>query len=179
MKLVSTLFLSIGLTGIVCAEKSTLDIPLKDIDGKKTNLGAHKGKVMLILNVARQCGLTPQYNQLQAVHSKYAKKGFTVLGFSCNQFVNQEPGTSLELKEFCTDKYAVTFHLHSKFEVNGDGAHPLYKQLKKESGGSEKIRWNFEKFLLDGEGKVLKRFSPRTKPDATEVIAAIETALKK
>ena len=83
MKLVSTLFLSIGLTGIVCAEKSTLDIPLKDIDGKKTNLGAHKGKVMLIVNVASKCGLTPQYKQLQAVHSKYAKKGFTVLGFPC------------------------------------------------------------------------------------------------
>ena len=179
MKLVSTLFLSIGLTGIVCAEKSTLDIPLKDIDGKKTNLGAHKGKVMLIVNVASKCGLTPQYKQLQAVHSKYAKKGFTVLGFPCNQFGKQEPGTSLEIKEFCTDKYDVTFPLHSKIEVNGDSAHPLYKQLKKESGGSEKIRWNFEKFLLDGEGKVIKRFSPRTKPDATEVIAAIETALKK
>ena len=179
MKLVSTLFLSIGLTGIVCAEKSTLDIPLKDIDGKKTNLGAHKGKVMLIVNVASKCGLTPQYKQLQAVHSKYAKKGFTVLGFPCNQFGKQEPGTSLEIKEFCTDKYDVTFPLHSKIEVNGDSAHPLYKQLKKESGGSEKIRWNFEKFLLDGEGKVIKRFSPGTKPDATEVIAAIETALKK
>ena len=179
MKLISTLFLSIGLTGIVCAEKSTLDIPLKDIDGKKTNLGAHKGKVMLIVNVASKCGLTPQYKQLQAVHSKYAKKGFTVLGFPCNQFGKQEPGTSLEIKEFCTDKYDVTFPLHSKIEVNGDDAHPLYKQLKKESGGSEKIRWNFEKFLLDGEGKVIKRFSPRTKPDAPEVIAAIETALKK
>ena len=102
-----------------------------------------------------------------------------MLGFPCNQFGKQEPGTSLEIKEFCTDKYDVTFPLHSKIEVNGDGAHPLYKQLKKESGGSEKIRWNFEKFLLDGEGKVIKRFSPRTKPDATEVIAAIETALKK
>ena len=179
MKLISTLFLSIGLTGVVCAEKSTLDIPLKDIDGKKTNLGAHKGKVMLVVNVASKCGLTPQYEQLQAVHSKYAKKGFTVLGFPCNQFGKQEPGTSLEIKEFCTDKYDVTFPLHSKIEVNGDNAHPLYKKLKKESDGSDKIRWNFEKFLLDGEGKVIKRFSPRTKPDAPEVIAAIETALKK
>ena len=179
MKLISTLFLSIGLTGVVCAEKSTLDIPLKDIDGKKTNLGAHKGKVMLVVNVASKCGLTPQYEQLQAVHSKYAKKGFTVLGFPCNQFGKQEPGTSLEIKKFCTDNYDVTFPLHSKIEVNGDNAHPLYKKLKKESGGSDKIRWNFEKFLLDGSGKVIKRFSPRTKPDAPEVIAAIETALKK
>ena len=179
MKLFSTLFLSIGLAGAVCADKSTLDIPLKDIDGKKTSLGAHKGKVMLVVNVASKCGLTKQYTQLQAVHTKYAKKGFTVLGFPCNQFGKQEPGTSLEIKKFCTDKYDVTFPLHSKIEVNGDGAHPLYKQLKKESGGSEKIRWNFEKFLLNGSGKVIKRFSPRTKPDAPEVIAAIETALKK
>ena len=179
MKLISTLFLSIGLAGAVCAEKATLDIQLKDIDGKKTNLGAHKGKVMLVVNVASKCGLTPQYKQLQAVHSKYVKKGFTVLGFPCNQFGKQEPGTSLEIKKFCTDNYDVTFPLHSKIEVNGDNAHPLYKKLKKESGGSDKIRWNFEKFLLDGSGKVIKRFSPRTKPDAPEVIAAIETALKK
>ena len=179
MKLISTLFLSIGLAGVVCAEKSTLDIALKDIDGKKTNLGAHKGKVMLVVNVASKCGLTPQYEQLQAVHSKYAKKGFTVLGFPCNQFGKQEPGTALEIKKFCTDNYSVTFPLHAKIEVNGDGAHPLYKKLKKESGGSDKIRWNFEKFLLDGDGKVIKRFSPRVKPDATEVVAAIESALKK
>ena len=167
MKLFSTLFLSIGMAGAVCADKSTLDIPLKDIDGKKTSLGASK------------CGLTPQYKQLQAVHDKFAKKGFTVLGFPCNQFGKQEPGTSLEIKKFCTDNYSVTFPLHAKIEVNGDGAHPLYKKLKKESGGSDKIRWNFEKFLLDGSGKVIKRFSPQTKPDAPEVIAAIETALNK
>ena len=178
MKPCMTLLLSIGLAGTVCAEKSTLDIPLKDIDGKKTNLGAHKGKVMLVVNVASKCGLTPQYKQLQAVHSKYGKKGFTVLGFPCNQFGKQEPGTSLEIKKFCTDNYEVTFPLHSKIEVNGNGAHPLYKQLKKESGGSDKIRWNFEKSLLDSNGKVIKRFSPRTKPNAPEVIAAIEAALK-
>ena len=139
---------------------------------------AHKGKVMLVVNVASRCGLTRQYNQLQAVHTKYAKKGFTVLGFPCNQFGKQEPGTELEIKKFCTDNYSVTFPLHSKIEVNGKGAHPLYKKLKKESGGSDKIGWNFEKFLLDGNGKVIKRFSPRTKPDAPEVIAAIEKALK-
>ena len=179
MKLFSTLFLSIGMAGAVCADNSTLDIPLKDIDGKKTNLGAHKGKVMLVVNVASKCGLTPQYKQLQAVHSKYSKKGFTVLGFPCNQFGKQEPGSPLEIKKFCSDNYDVTFPLHAKIEVNGDAAHPLYKKLKKESGGSDKRRWNFEKFLLDGSGKVIKRFSPRTKPDAAEVIAAIETALKK
>ena len=179
MKLVSTFILSIGLAGAVCAGNPMLDIPLKNIDGKKTTLAAHKGKVMLVVNVASKCGLTPQYKQLQAVHTKYAKKGFTVLGFPCNQFGKQEPGTSLEIKKFCTDNYEVTFPLHAKIKVNGDDAHPLYKKLKKESGGSSKIRWNFEKFLLDGNGKVIKRFSPQVKPDAPEVIAAIEAALKK
>ncbi|HJN90043.1 MAG TPA: glutathione peroxidase [Verrucomicrobiota bacterium] len=179
MKLFPTLLLSICLPGAVCAGPSTLDIPLKDIDGKKASLGDHKGKVMLVVNVASKCGLTPQYKQLQAVHSKFAKRGFTVLGFPCNQFGKQEPGSPLEIKKFCSDNFEVTFPLHAKIEVNGDGAHPLYKILKKESGGSDKIRWNFEKFLLDGNGKVLKRFSPPTKPDAPEVIAAIESALKK
>ena len=179
MKLLSTLILSIGLASAACADNSTLDIPLKDIDGKKTTLGAHKGKVMLVVNVASKCGLTPQYKQLQAVHTKFAKKGFTVLGFPCNQFGKQEPGTALEIKKFCADNYSVTFPLHAKIKVNGDDAHPLYKKLKKESGGSDKIRWNFEKFLLDGNGKVIKRFSPRVKPDAPEVIAAIEAALQK
>ena len=179
MKLYATLLLTIGLTGAICAEKSTLDIPLKNIDGKATSLKAHQGKVMLVVNVASECGLTRQYKQLQAVHSKYSKKGFTVLGFPCNQFGKQEPGSELEIKKFCSDNYSVTFPLHSKIEVNGKGAHPLYKKLKKESGGSDKISWNFEKFLLDGNGEVIKRFSPRTKPDAPEVIAAIESALKK
>ena len=178
MKLFSALLLTLGLTGAASAEISTLDIALKDIDGKATSLKAHKGKVMLVVNVASRCGLTRQYKQLQAVHTKYAKKGFTVLGFPCNQFGKQEPGTELEIKKFCTDNYSVTFPLHSKIEVNGKGAHPLYKKLKKDSGGSDKIGWNFEKFLLDGNGKVIKRFSPRTKPDAPEVIAAIEKALK-
>ncbi|MDE2641444.1 MAG: glutathione peroxidase [Verrucomicrobiota bacterium] len=179
MKFISALFLSVSLTAAVSAGNPTLDIQLKDIDGKKTSLNAHKGKVMLVVNVASKCGLTPQYKQLQAVHDKFAKKGFTVLGFPCNQFGKQEPGTALEIKKFCTDRYSVTFPLHAKIEVNGDGAHPLYKKLKKESGGSDKIRWNFEKFLLDGNGKIIKRFSPSVKPDSTEVIAAIESALNK
>ena len=179
MKFISALFLSISLTVAVSADNTTLDIQLKDIDGKKTSLNAHKGKIMLVVNVASKCGLTPQYKQLQAIHDKFSKKGFTVLGFPCNQFGKQEPGTSLEIKKFCSDRYSVTFPLHAKIEVNGDDAHPLYKKLKKESGGSDKIRWNFEKFLLDGNGKIIKRFSPSVKPDSTEVIAAIESALNK
>ena len=179
MKFISSLFLSISLTVSVSADNPTLDIQLKDIDGKKTSLNAHKGKVMLVVNVASKCGLTPQYKQLQAIHDKFSKKGFTVLGFPCNQFGKQEPGTALEIKKFCSDNYSVTFPLHAKIEVNGADAHPLYKKLKKESGGSDKIRWNFEKFLLDGNGKVIKRFSPSVKPDSNDVIAAIESALNK
>ena len=179
MKFFSSLFLSISLTVAVSADNPTLDIQLKDIDGKKTSLNAHKGKVMLVVNVASKCGLTPQYKQLQAIHDKFSKKGFTVLGFPCNQFGKQEPGTALEIKKFCSDNYSVTFPLHAKIEVNGDDAHPLYKKLKMESGGSDKIRWNFEKFLLDGNGKVIKRFSPSVKPDSNDVIAAIESALIK
>ncbi|MDB4712886.1 glutathione peroxidase [bacterium] len=179
MKFISSLFLSISLTVAVSADNPTLDIQLKDIDGKKTSLNAHKGKVMLVVNVASKCGLTPQYKQLQDIHDKFSKKGFTVLGFPCNQFGKQEPGTALEIKKFCSDNYSVTFPLHAKIEVNGDDAHPLYKKLKKESGGSDKIRWNFEKFLLDGNGKVIKRFSPSVKPDSNDVIAAIESALNK
>ena len=177
MKPLLSLLLTMSIFSTVCAEKSTLDIPLKDIDGKTTSLNAHKGKVMLVVNVASQCGLTRQYKQLQAIHSKYAKKGFTVLGFPCNQFGRQEPGSELEIKKFCSDNYNVTFPLHSKIEVNGKNTHPLYKKIKKESGGSDKISWNFEKFLLDGNGKVIKRFSPRTKPDSKEITSEIEKAL--
>ena len=179
MKFISALFISISRAAAVSAGNPTLDIQLKDIDGKKTSLNAHKGKVMLVVNVASKCGLTPQYKQLQAIHDKFSKKGFTVLGFPCNQFGKQEPGTALEIKKFCSDNYSVTFPLHAKIEVNGADAHPLYKKLKKESGGSDKIRWNFEKFLLDGNGKVIKRFSPSVKPDSNDVIAAIESALNK
>jgi glutathione peroxidase len=156
----------------------TLDIPLKDIQGKDTSLRAHEGKVMLVVNVASECGLTRQYTQLQSVYQKYADKGFTVLGFPCNQFGGQEPGSDADVLQFCSSKFAVTFPMYSKIEVNGDGAHALYKTLKSEAG-PDKIRWNFEKFLLDGKGKVIKRFSPRIKPDAPEVIAAIEGALGK
>ena len=174
--LVATLAVSVS---VLADKKSVYDIPLKDIDNKAASLKAHKGKVMLIVNVASACGLTPQYKQLQSVYQKYGSKGFTVCGFPCNQFGRQEPGTLEEIKEFCSSKYSVTFPLYAKIEVNGNGAHPLYQKLKKESGGAEKIRWNFEKFLVGRDGKVIKRFSPGTKPDSKEVISAIESAMKK
>ena len=164
---------------VFAGEKSIYKIPLQNIDGKAASLKAHQGKVMLVVNVASECGLTPQYEQLQALHKKYAGKGFTVCGFPCNQFGRQEPGTEKEIKAFCTSKYSVTFPMYAKIEVNGKGAHPLYRTLKKAAGGPKKIRWNFEKFLVDRNGRVIKRFAPRTKPDAPEVVKAIEAALAK
>lgn len=174
----SALFIALfGFALTTVAEKSVYEIPLKDIGNKATSLKPHQGKVVLVVNVASQCGLTSQYRALQAVHTKYNAKGFAVLGFPCNQFGKQEPGTLTEIKEFCSKNYQVTFPMFAKIEVNGDGAHPLYQNLKKQAG-LKKIGWNFEKFLVGKDGKVLKRFSPGTKPDAPEVISAIEAALK-
>ena len=168
-----TLLLSFSMS----AKDSLYNIPIKDINNKTASLKKHKGKVMLVVNVASQCGLTSQYKQLQAVYKKYGEKGFTVCGFPCNQFGKQEPGTLEEIKKFCSSKYDVSFPMYAKIDVNGDGAHPLYKSLKKQIGPA-KISWNFEKFLIGKDGKVLKRFSPGTKPDAPEVTKAIEAALK-
>src|SRR3954465_3452880 len=127
------------------------DIAVKDIDGKDTTLGAYKGKVVLIVNVASKCGLTPQYKALEAIHEKYKAKGFTVLGFPCNQFLGQEPGTNEQIKEFCSTTYGVTFPLMDKIKVNGRGKHPLYAELtqvKDENGKAGKVKWNFEKFVI-------------------------------
>ena len=154
------------------------DIPLKDIDGKDTSLKAYQGKVLLVVNVASKCGLTPQYKALEAVYQKYTNKGFTVLAFPCNQFNGQEPGSNENIKQFCSTKYSVTFPLFDKIDVNGPKRHPLYVALAgPESPFPGDIKWNFGKFLISGDGKILKRFEPRTVPDAPEVIAAIEAAL--
>ena len=153
-------------------------IAVKDIDGKDTSLNAYKGKVLLVVNVASKCGLTPQYSALETVHEKYKDKGFTVLGFPCNQFAGQEPGTNEEIKQFCSSKYNVTFPLFDKIDVNGAKRHPLYVALAgKESPFPGDIKWNFGKFLIGRDGQILKRFEPRTTPDAPEVTAAIEAAL--
>src|SRR6266571_2972167 len=154
------------------------DIAVKDINGKDASLKAYKGKVVLIVNVASQCGLTPQYKGLEAVHEKYKDKGFTVLGFPCNQFMGQEPGTNEEIKQFCSSKYNVTFPLFDKIDVNGPNRHPLYIQLAgKDSPFPGDIKWNFGKFLIGRDGAIIKRFEPRTAPDAPEVIGSIEAAL--
>jgi glutathione peroxidase len=162
------------------AKASALKFKMKKLDGKEFDLAKYKGKVLLVVNVASECGLTPQYEQLQAVFKKYRDKGLVVVGFPCNQFGSQEPGSAEEIREFCTENYGVTFDMFDKVEVNGDNACDLYKYLTSldtKPQGSGKISWNFEKFLIGRDGEVIARFSPRTKPDADEVIKAIETAL--
>lgn len=158
-----------------------LKFSMKTLDGETVDLQKkYDGKVVLIVNVASQCGLTPQYEQLQELHEKFADKGLAVIAFPCNQFGKQEPGTADEIREFCSKNYGVEFDMFSKIDVNGDTACDLYKYLKtldtKPTGPGE-ISWNFEKFLVNRNGEVIARFSPRTKPDSDEVVQAIEKAL--
>ena len=159
---------------------AALNHTMKTLDGKPVELKKYQGKVVMIVNVASKCGLTPQYEQLQAMHEEYADQGLAILGFPCNQFGKQEPGTAKEIRDFCTQNYGVEFDMFSKIDVNGDSACDLYKyltSLETKPTGPGKISWNFEKFLIGRDGQVLARFSPRTKPDADEVIQAIESAL--
>jgi glutathione peroxidase len=169
---------ALSLTSTAFAAESLYDVPLKDIDGKSTSLKPYKGKVMLIVNVASKCGYTPQYTALESTYEKYKDQGLVVLGFPCNQFGQQEPGTNEEIKQFCTSKYSVTFPMFDKLEVNGANRHPLYKDLAGEgSPTSGDIKWNFTKFLVGRDGKILKRFDSKVKPDSPEVTQAIEAAL--
>lgn len=160
---------------------SALDFTMKSIDGKEVDLSQYKGKVVLVVNVASECGLTPQYQQLQSLFEEHQDDGLVVLGFPCNQFGGQEPGTDAEVKQFCTEKYEVTFPMFSKIDVNGEDRAPLFQHLTTQElppAGSGDIKWNFEKFLIDREGKAVARFGPRTKPDEKEVIATIKKALE-
>ena len=160
------------------AADSIYDIPLKDIDGKDVTLKPYQGKVLLLVNVASKCGFTPQYTALEALYRKYQAQGLVVCGFPCNQFGSQEPGTDAEIKSFCTSKYDVTFPMFDKLEVNGANRHPLYVALAgKESPFPGNIRWNFTKFLIGRDGKILNRFDSKVKPDSSEVTRAIEAAL--
>ncbi|MGO9931754.1 MAG: glutathione peroxidase [Steroidobacteraceae bacterium] len=147
------------------------DFSAETLDGSDTALGAYKGKTMLIVNVASKCGFTPQYQGLEALYRKFAEKGLVVLGFPCNQFGHQEPGDADEIRNFCSRNYDVTFPIFSKIEVNGSAAHPLYKFLKSQAKGifgTERIKWNFTKFLVDGEGRVIARYPPTAKPQRIE-----------
>ncbi len=148
------------------------------IDGRPRKLGQYKGKVLLIVNTASQCGFTPQYKGLEAIYQKYKGRGFAVLGFPCNQFGAQEPGPESEIAEFCEMNYGVTFPLFAKVDVNGEAAHPLFKHLtssKKGLLGSEAIKWNFTKFLIGKDGEVIERYAPTTKPE--DIAQDIEKAL--
>lgn len=154
------------------------DLKLRALDGQELPLAPYKGKVVLVVNVASRCGLTPQYAGLEKLHQQFQDRGFSVLGVPCNQFAAQEPGSEDEIREFCTLNYGVTFPLGSKMDVNGASRHPLYRLLAGE--GAEfpgDITWNFEKFLVGKDGRVLARFSPRTPPEDPALVATIEKAL--
>ena len=179
MQILAFLIAVILVQGVLgAAGQSVHEIKLSTIEGKPASLGDHKGKVVLLVNVASQCGLTPQYKGLQALQEKYKAKGFTVVGVPCNDFGAQEPGTSEEIVQFCSTKYNVNFPLMEKIHVKGPEQHPLYARLTgKDAEFPGEIKWNFGKFLIGKDGKVLKRFEPRTEPESDEVVKAIETAL--
>ena len=157
-----------------------LDIPVRTIDGDDATLAEHAGKVLLIVNVASRCGLTPQYEGLERLQEKYAGQGFSVLGFPSNQFGGQEPGSHQEIKQFCSMTYGVTFPMYEKVDVNGPGRHPLYAQLTATpdaAGTAGDVEWNFEKFLVGRDGSALARFRPDTEPEDSAVAAAIQSPL--
>jgi glutathione peroxidase len=154
------------------------DIPLTTLAGAATTLGSLRGQALLIVNVASKCGLTPQYTALEQLHERY--DGLSVVGFPCNQFGGQEPGTAAEIQTFCSTTYGVTFPMMAKIDVNGPDRHPLYAELVRTQdadGDAGDVQWNFEKFLVDASGKVVARFRPRTTPDDAAVVAAIEAVL--
>ncbi len=170
--------LTLAVASSAVAADSLYSIPLKDIDGKNATLQPYAGKVLLVVNVASECGFTPQYTALEAAYQKYSAQGLVVAGFPCNQFGAQEPGTDAEIKQFCTSKYSVTFPMFDKLEVNGANRHPLYLALAgKDSPFPGDIQWNFTKFLIGRDGKIVARFDSKVKPDSPEVTQAIETAL--
>ncbi len=156
------------------------DHQVSALDGTDADLHDYDGKALLVVNVASKCGLTPQYGALEELHESYGDRGFSVLGFPCNQFMGQEPGTPEEIATFCSTTYGVTFPMFSKIDVNGDDRDPLYAELVRTpdaEGYTGDIRWNFEKFLVAPSGEVVNRFPPQTEPDAPEVISAIEAQL--
>ena len=159
---------------------SIYDAPVETLTGEPASLADYKGKALLIVNVASQCGLTPQYEALQKLHQEYAPRGFAVLGFPCNQFGGQEPGTADEIKTFCETSYGVKFPMFSKVEVNGENRHALYDELTQKEDAEGKagdVVWNFEKFLVSPDGEKITRFRPLIEPESPELIAAIEEAL--
>jgi glutathione peroxidase len=184
--LVAGLLLGVGVmaTGVQAAEKTAavLDFKMKSLAGKEVELSKYQGKVVMIVNVASRCGATPQYEQLQALHDKYKDQGLVILGFPSNQFGGQEPGTAEDIAKFCKDNYSVTFDMFDKIDVKGPDAAPLYKLLTSPETDPKfagDVKWNFEKFLISRDGQIVGRFATRVKPDAPEVLSAIEAELAK
>lgn len=176
------LFCSLTVVATADDHECALNFKAKNIDGETVDLEDYEGNVVLIVNVASKCGLTPQYTQLQEIYEEYEKKGFVVLGFPCNQFLSQEPGSEADIKQFCSSKYNVSFPMFSKVDVNGDNAAPIYKYLTSKDvqpKGKGSVSWNFEKFLIDREGNLVNRFEPKTKPNDPAIIKAIESELAK
>ncbi|MCP2255411.1 glutathione peroxidase [Prauserella aidingensis] len=156
------------------------DLELRTLAGEPATLGGLDARLLLVVNVASKCGLTPQYKGLERLHEQYADQGFSVAGFPCNQFMGQEPGSPEEIAEFCSATYGVTFPMFAKIDVNGEERHPLYRELvtfADADGEAGDVQWNFEKFLVRGDGTPLARFRPRTDPEAPEIVAAIEREL--
>ncbi|MBZ5574436.1 MAG: glutathione peroxidase [Acidobacteriia bacterium] len=168
------------MAGTTFAASNIYDFTLPNIDGKSMPLADFKGKVVLMVNVASQCGYTPQYTALEALYEKYKDQGFVIVGFPANNFGAQEPGTNEEIKTFCSRKYSVTFPLYSKVSVKGADQTPLYQYLTKQTPApiAGDIKWNFTKFLVDRKGNVVQRFEPAVTPDSTEVVSAVEKLIK-
>jgi glutathione peroxidase len=156
------------------------DIPIHTLQGADASLGDYKGKTLLLVNVASKCGLTPQYEGLERLQKKYEDRGFSVVGFPCNQFLEQEPGTADEIQQFCSATYGVTFPLMEKIEVNGEGRHPIYAELTQKAdaeGNAGDITWNFEKVLVSPKGDVLARYRPQVEPEDAAIVGDIEAQL--
>ncbi len=188
-KKIACFSLSLLIFGSVCAaaEKgkkvpAALKFKMDSLDGKKVDMAKYQGKVVLVVNVASECGLTPQYEQLQALHEKFSKEGLAVLGFPCNQFGSQEPGSAADINTFCKKNYGVEFDMFSKVDVNGKDACEFYQHLtsaETKPKGSGKVGWNFEKFLINRQGEVIGRYNPQTAPDDPALLKTISTELEK
>ncbi|MEX1193118.1 MAG: glutathione peroxidase [Brumimicrobium sp.] len=175
--IVLSLFLSFTSIAIIAQEKSIYDFEVTDISGKNFDLSTLKGKKIMIVNTASECGLTPQYEKLQAIYEKYGPDDFVIVGFPANNFMKQEPGDDEEIASFCEKNYGVTFPMMSKVSVKGDDMHPIYKFLtKKELNGysDEGVAWNFQKYLFNEEGELIEVFHPRVQPDSEEIVSLIE-----
>jgi glutathione peroxidase len=177
-RLTALTFALLAMTSLNAADAPLYSIPLKDIDGKDTSLKAYSGKALLIVNVASKCGFTPQYEGLEALSRKYKDAGLVVLGFPCNDFGSQEPGTNAEIKQFCSSKFDVNFPMFDKLHVKGPEQHPLYTALSgKGAPFPGDVKWNFGKFLIGRDGKILARYDSDVKPDSKELSDAIDKAL--